>query len=66
MSKEIKPSLKRGKYESADGKKVFVLDVALNEATGEEMVLFYNDNGAQRLRALSRELFEKINIPFSN
>ena len=59
MSKEKKPSLKRGKYESADGKKIFVLDVALNEATGEQMVLFYNDNGAQRLRVLSKELFEK-------
>lgn len=58
MSKEKKPSLKRGKYESADGKKVFVLDIALNEATGEQMVLFYNDNGAQRLRVLSREQFE--------
>ena len=59
MSKEKKPSLKRGKYESVDGKKIFVLDVALNEATGEQMVLFYIDNGAQRLRALSRDLFEK-------
>ena len=59
MSKEKKPSLKRGKYESADGKKVFVLDVALNEATGEQMVLYYIDNGAQRLRVLPRELFEK-------
>ena len=46
MGTEKKPSLKRGKYESADGKKVFVTDVALNEATGEQMVLFYIDNGA--------------------
>ena len=58
MSEKKKPSLKRGKYESADGKKVFVTDVALNEATGEQMVLFYIDNGAQRLRVLSREQFE--------
>ena len=58
MPKDKKPSLKRGKYESADGKKVFVTDVALNEATDEQMVLFYIDNGAQRLRALSREQFE--------
>ena len=59
MAEKKKPSLKRGKYESADGKKIFVLDVALNEATGEETVLFYNDNGVQRLRTLLRELFEK-------
>ena len=58
MSNEKRPSLKRGKYESADGKKVFVTDVALNEATGKQMVLFYIDNGAQRLRVLSREQFE--------
>jgi len=58
MGTEKKPSLKRGKYESADGKKVFVTDVALNEATGKQMVLFYIDNGAQRLRVLSREQFE--------
>jgi len=69
MAKEKKQSLKRGKYESADGKKVFVLDVALNEATGEETVLFYIDNGAQRLRVLSREMFEnkytvfKLRVP---